>query len=62
MSIDFETKEEEQKRLRAYLYQTDEQRQNDLKRWKKQRAIVKAEKIAAKKRAEKIRNRTVGAI
>lgn len=62
MSIDFETKEEEQKRLRAYLYQTDEQRQNDLRRWKKHHAIVKAEKIAAKKRAEKIRNRTVGAV
>ena len=62
MSIDLVTKEEEQKRLRAYLYQTDEQRQSDLRRWKKHHAIAKAEKIAAKKRAKKVRNRAVGSI
>lgn len=62
MSIDFKTKEEEQKVLRAYLYQTEEERQNDIKRWKKHRTAAKVEKNAAKERARRIRERHVNSI
>lgn len=57
MSIDFVTEEEKEKRLKTYLYQTDEQRQGDLKRWKRHNAAVKAEKIAAKEAKEKAEKR-----
>lgn len=62
MSIDFETEKEKEKRLKTYLYQTDEQRQRDLKQWKRHNAAVKAEKIAAKERARKMRERALSSI
>jgi len=47
------TKQEEEKNCKQFLYQSTDERREELQKWKKQSNTSKAEKNAAKKRAQK---------